>query len=130
MKTYKDIYKLPLRKAKYGSWVYDSNSNFVFQFETKYDENGNYLFGWVDFENRILDCINGISPLVTQSDTVFTLNEGDIFIIQSGIKSHIITIRGWGNLTGIGAHNLSGDEAANIQDTFAEFIIKQLNNND
>ena len=36
-------------------------------------------------------------------------------------------IRGWGNLTGAGAHNLSVEEAANIQDTFADFIVERLN---
>jgi len=38
-----------------------------------------------------------------------------------------ILIRGWGNLTGTGAHNLKEEEAANIQDTFAEYIVEQLN---
>lgn len=127
MKTYKDIYKFPLRKAKYGSWVYDAESNFVFQFEAKF-EKGDYQKGWQEFEQKIIDCLNDVKPLELKEKSNFSLSEGNIFITQNGIKSHIITIRGWGNLTGIGAHNLSGEEAANIQDTFAEFIVNKLNN--
>ena len=35
-------------------------------------------------------------------------------------------IRGWGNLTGVGAYNLNGDYATKIQDTLAEYIIEKL----
>ena len=38
-------------------------------------------------------------------------------------------IRGWGMLTGIGAYNLDIETAAKIQDDFAEYCVKMLNNN-
>ena len=31
--SFKDLYQFPFHQAKYGSWVYDANSNFIFQFE-------------------------------------------------------------------------------------------------
>ena len=39
----------------------------------------------------------------------------------------ILLIRGWGMLTGVGGYNLDPNVAAQIQDDFAEFILKQLN---
>ena len=128
LKTYKDIYKFPLHKTKYGSHVNDAEYNFVFQFEPKFTEKGNYAEGWKEFEDKVLNCLNDITPLELENKSIFTLDEGEIFINQGDVKSHIITIRGWGNLTGIGAHNLSGEDASNIQDTFAEYIIQKLNN--
>jgi hypothetical protein len=40
----------------------------------------------------------------------------------------VFTIRGWGHLTSPGGRNLSMDEAANIQDDFAQWILETLNN--
>ena len=116
MKTYKEVYQFPLRLAKYDSWVYDEKSNFVFQFEI------------INKEKRqlLLDVINGEKKL-NNSDAVFHHKDGYI-LTDKGVE--VILIRGWGNLTGIGAMNLSGEEAANIQDTFAEFIVEQLNKRD
>ena len=116
MKTYKEVYQFPLRLAKYGSWVYDEKSNFVFQFEIKNKEKRQLL----------LDVINGEKKLYNP-DAVFHHEDGYILTDKS---VEVILIRGWGNLTGIGAMNLSGEEAANIQDTFAEFIVEQLNKRD
>ena len=120
MKTYKDIYKLPLRQWEYGSRVSCSNNNFVFQFEPRFT-NGEYADGWQELEKQALSAINGHSFF----DKEVYHEQGCIFI--KGEVKQIITIRGWGNLTGIGGHNLNADEAANIQDTFAEFIVQQLN---
>jgi hypothetical protein len=126
MKTYKDIYKFPLQKSKFISWVYDKKSNFVFQFEPKFI-NGDYAEGWKEFEQKVIDCLNSKTPLKTINKSNFIHKNGEIFAVQGENKAHIITIRGWGNLTGIGGHNLPSEDAANIQDTFAEFIINTLN---
>lgn len=127
MKSYQNIYQFPLRKSKYTSWVFDAKGNFVFQFEPKFTKEGEFLEGWKDFEDKILNCLNGEYNM--NYDGVFTLKDGDIFSQKTGNDKviHIITIRGWGNLTGIGAHHLSAEEATNIQDTFAQFIINKLN---
>lgn len=40
----------------------------------------------------------------------------------------IALIRGWGMLTGVGGYNLPADKAAEIQDAFAKYCVKMLNN--
>jgi hypothetical protein len=52
--------------------------------------------------------------------------EGD----NAGKEYKLFRIRGWGMLTGVGGYNLTGDVAATIQDTFAEYCVKMLNNNE
>lgn len=114
MKNYKDVYQLPL-EDNHG-WIYDQKGNFVFQFMID-DE---------AIESKVLDVINGkynlTNPKVSfhNENGVIKTNEGNDFIL----------IRGWGNLTGKGALNLSDKEASNIQDTFADFIVERLNYRD
>lgn len=110
MKTYKDIYHFPLRNSEIG-WVRDAKNQFVFQFE--FDE--------PLLQNNIVAIINGKEK--PKSQRKFIHKDG---IIEEMGKEYIL-IRGWGNLTGTGGHNLSEEEAANVQDTFAEFIVEQLN---
>ena len=112
MKKWNDIYELPLRQDEYGSWVYDNKSNFVFQFEKVSESN----------RKDILDILNGVRE-PESIDHTFTYE--DRYIVMDG-EREIILIRGWGNLTGTGAHNLPTEEAANIQDTFAAWIIEKL----
>lgn len=126
MKTYKDIYKFPLHKWDGASFVSDSANNFVFQFEPKFNDKGDYQEGWLDTEEKIMNCLNGVYQFANK-DLSFYHNEGQIFAKEKQHELHVITIRGWGNLTGTGAHNLKAEEAANIQDTFAEYIVEQLN---
>ena len=118
LKTCKDIYQFPL-SHDWGR-VRDAKYQFVFQFESKFDKEGNFAQGWKEFENRVVSCLNGNPEKFKHP---FEAKDGEIF--TNGI--HVMTIRGWGNLTGIGAHNLPHDEAANIQDTFCQFIIETLN---
>lgn len=113
MKTYKDIYKFPLYQETGDNWVRDAISQFVFQFES--DDK--------IIESQILRILNGESTPKSPYNVVH--EDGLIFYKETG--EPLILIRGWGNLTGIGAHNLPPEEAANIQDTFAEFIVNKLN---
>jgi hypothetical protein len=114
MKTYKDVYQLPL-EDNHG-WIYDQKMNFVFQFMIDNEE----------LEKRILDVINGKNNL-TNPEISFIHENG---IIKNNKGQELILIRGWGNLTGTGALNLSDKEASNIQDTFADFIVERLNYRD
>lgn len=36
--SFRDMYTFPFHQAKYGNWVYDANSNFIFQFEINNEE--------------------------------------------------------------------------------------------
>ena len=114
MKTYKEFYQLPL-EYQHG-WIYDQKGNFVFQFMIDDEKT----------EQKILDVINGKENF-KNLDLVFKYEQGQI-VDKSGLP--IILIRGWGNLTGKGALNLPEKEAANIQDTFANFIVERLNYRD
>ena len=116
------FYKQPFHKAKYGNWVYDANSNFVFQFEHEYDEKGNHVEGCIELEDKIIKSLN--------SETQEPMSELKLSLHDAiEIKNHgklLILIRGWGNLTGVGAHNLSTEKASKIQDDFAAWIIYKL----
>ena len=114
MKTYKDVYELPLEENH--GWIYDQKGNFVFQFMIDDEKT----------EQKILDVINGKENF-KNLDFLFKHEQGQI-LDKSGLP--IILIRGWGNLTGTGAMNLSVEEASNIQDTFAIFIVERLNYRD
>ncbi len=114
MKTYTDVYQLPLEENH--GWIYDQKGNFVFQFMIDDEKT----------ERKILNVINGEENF-KNLDLVFKHEKGQI-VDKSGLP--IILIRGWGNLTGIGAMNLSVEEASNIQDTFASFIVERLNYRD
>lgn len=117
MKTFKDIYKFPLTD-EYG-WVYDQNGNFVFQWEIDNEV----------IQDKIIEVINGTQKL-KNPNLKFWHKEGYILSnlgTLDNVEKEIILIRGWGNLTGTGAHNLPREEAANIQDTFAEHIVELLN---
>jgi hypothetical protein len=112
MKDYTHYYKLPLHLVEDSHWVYDETGRFVFQFE----------FDDIKTRKRLLRVINGEEKLTT--DVVFHHKEG--YIVDND-ETEAILIRGWGGLTGIGGLNLSTLEAAHVQDTFAEYIVKQLN---
>jgi hypothetical protein len=119
-----EIYKPPFKdQCIDGSidWrsgrIIDSLGNFVFQFVT-YDYIG---------QQKILDILNGIY-VKTNDNISFYQENGYVFIKKENISDTIILIRGWGNLTGSGGYNLPSEDAEEVQDTFAEFIVNKLNN--
>ncbi len=113
-KSFRDVYQLPFRRRiLVDTWIYDEGNNFCFQFE-KYREDKNNLF---------LQVINGDRYLENENLT-FHHKDGEI-IDNEG--NHLITIRGWGNLTSPNCLGFSPEEAANIQDTLADYIIQRLN---
>jgi len=118
MKTFKDVYKFPLRSEEYDAgYVFDSNDNLVFQFmDNKYI-------------NLIIDILND-KIKSNYTDKFHYWKQEQIVFIDSEPRKMVLIIRGWGNLTGTGGMKLSNEEAINIQDTFAEFIISKLNDNE
>lgn len=106
-----------------------------FKLPLKHDEYASFMV-WTEDNERAIDIIRDDKKL--QKDIIKTLNgEKDDFSI--GILTYengeifengkiLLRIRSWGNLTGIGGHNLPAKEAAAIQDSFAEWIIEKLTN--
>ena len=129
MKTWKDIYELPFEFPPDEDGddffvimgrVYDAKNQFVFEF----------LRVSPDAKLRILSIINGEDELKFKKGLIkFEYNKSEQVITTevNNEKINVIRIRGWGNLTGIGGHNLKSEEAANIQDTLGEYIIERLN---
>lgn len=111
MKTFRDVYTLPLKLGS-GGWIYDQNNYFV----------ADTILKSQSHRQQLVDIING--NLIAKFNIRFAHKEGLVF---SNAGENILRIRGWGNLTGTGGFNLSNEEAANIQDTFAEYIVEQLN---
>lgn len=112
MKTYKDIYEFPLKKHQWGIHIWDNKGQMVAQFHYNDDE----------LQQEILNVLNDVSKSPKPNKTFY--HEKGYIKVENSL---IMLIRGWGNLTGIGGHNLSDEEAANVQDTFAEFIVNKLN---
>lgn len=117
-----NFYKQPFHRSKYGSWVYDANNNFVFQFEHEFDKNGMLPDDSNKLEKLILESLNSDKhePLKQLN---LTIDSTDPTVILNN-NEKIITIRGWGNLTGF--HKFPYEKAAKIQDDFIKWIFKKL----
>ena len=113
MRDWRHFYKFPLTLDEGIGWVWDEERNLVFSFE----------FNDIERQRKIVDVINGNSKLPMNDDTRLYHYQGTI---MDDPGNEFITIRGWGNLTG-NKFNLNPPEAAYVQDTFAEFIVDQLN---
>lgn len=112
--TFRDVYTLPLRLNEYSGWVYDSEGHFLFQFDGEVDE------------ERIVNILNGIAEDKGIRNNL-KYDDGEIYVESEGNWELLITIRGWGGLTGIGGYDLDEERAVRIQDTLGQWIIKTLN---
>jgi hypothetical protein len=118
------FYNRPFHRAKYGTWVYDAKSNFVFQFENKYDSNGNLIDGIKDLQEQVIFSLNALfNEPIEQLKLSVDFND-ETMILNNGLP--FILIRGWGNLTGIGGYNFDSEKASKIQDDFRDWIIYKL----
>lgn len=111
--SFKDLYTSPFKSYGY-SQVYDNNDNFIFQFEIDNKET----------RQKCLDIING--DIIPTKENSFTHKGGTIYLVKDEDNIPLISIRGWGNLTGTGGYNLDDDYACEIQDTLAEHIVDKL----
>lgn len=120
MKNELEFYTRPFMIPYIGR-VHDAKGNFVFQIETLYTK-GKYAEGEEKLKEEILLSLNAIDHEPIER---FNLT------VQNGIEIYdkdrfLILIRGWGNLTGIGAYNFSDEKARNIQDKFVLWLIEKL----
>ena len=108
--TFKDIYKLPLKKDEHSStYIWSNNNVMTFTVLT-------------DNDKLITDVINKINDNNNISFNNVKHESGRIFIDNTPI----LLIRGWGHLIGQAALKLNHKKAAQIQDDFAEFVVNKL----
>lgn len=68
----------------------------------------------------IVEVLNGVLKIPT--DHKITYRDGYVYIGDE----RLLSIRGWGALTGIGGYNLPHNVATNIQDSFGNWIAETL----
>ncbi len=114
MKNWTDVYKFPLKLDKCGmQYVFDSNNQIVLNFVSEDDTLNKELFA------------NIVGDSNDEPDEPFIYRPHDQMILNNGVI--LISIRGYGYLTGTGGLNLSGEEADKIQDEFGQYIVDKLN---
>lgn len=121
MESFSKYYDMPLRVddyCPYYVWTKDNEMAFNYLDEERIDNRD-----LVEIY-EIVNAINGYGP--GKFNTSINPNRNDIIQIDGVDK---LLIRGWGNLTGQGAHNLSNEEAIKVQNDFAKWIVEQLRRN-
>jgi hypothetical protein len=116
--TWREVYQLPL--CYYGDnnvWSSNNIAALTF-FDIDCDHNE-----MIDLITKIVNKLNGDSNI--KFDKRFTIRN-NIHIHYSNIFS--FSIIGWGKLIGVDGYNLSLDEASEIQENFANWILNTLNN--
>ena len=114
---WKEVYKLPFKYDDYN-YVWADNGTMTLTFDIDYCEEDKR-----DVILKVVNKLNGDSSIKFKNK--FELKDDIEFYYDN---EFVFTIRGWGHLTSPGGRNLSMDEAANIQDDFAQWILKTLNN--
>ena len=116
-----NFYKLPFKDLPKCGWIYDSEDDFAFQFELGIDPK---------IHDEVLAFINGY---IKSTKNRFRKHPEDPIVIQIQSDKEdwfdFIVIRGWGNLTGTGAHNFSEEKAIKIQDDLVKWLLYKLNKN-
>jgi len=112
-----EFYTLPFTDDGSCGYIYDNEGNFAFMIVPNLTEQQ---------VTKVLVSLNNEnhSPLVYKEKFILEYIE-EVKTINMNGKPFIV-IRGWGNLTGKGSHNLSGNEAVKIQDSLANWIISKL----
>lgn len=76
---------------------------------------------------KMLDQINGVTEDFRMENVlIYDPKDTSIYLEVADMKLLLMVIRGWGNLTGPGGHNLPEEKAAKIQDAFANYVVERL----
>jgi hypothetical protein len=121
MKDFRDYYKFPLKKEDDYRNVFTSDNRLAFQFLISDDSS--FLKFDDESQQVIVDVINGEKKISHLWTSDLEYRNGNV-LVDNRI---VLTVRGWGMLTGVGAYNLPSDEAAKIQDDFGQYITNKLN---
>lgn len=120
--NFKDYYKFPLsiwESCDIKVFTEDDIMAFDFAFFIGDMEPAHNLR--LEQKEKVVRIING-SDEKSNRQPNFSYKDGTIYIDNIAF----IVIRGWGHLTG--SLNLDSEKAREIQDEFAEYIIKKLSN--
>jgi hypothetical protein len=113
--NWKTIYKFPLRYDDAG-YVWSDNNTMTLMFSEYFDDKQHIV-------DIIVRKLNGDSSITF--DKKFTIQDNIDFYYGN---EYAFCIRGWGRLISAGGYNLTDEQAINIQDSFAEWILETLNN--
>lgn len=122
MESFAKYYEMPLHVDDYcPTYVWTKDNKMAFNYLDK-----KKLFKDDDTSEivEIVDAINGYGPGCFNA----SINPEHNDVIQIDGEDKLL-IRGWGNLTARGSHNLSNVEAIKVQDDFAKWIVEQLRRN-
>jgi len=124
--NYSDVFKLPL-KLYYSKVFSDNRMAFDFAMKMLYK---NAVTLTPEIQETIVSILNKEDAVVANFNvpTVFAYENGIIYVFDNdGNKREFIILRGWGMLTGTGGDlHLKPEDAAKIQDDFAEYIMSTL----
>ena len=116
--NWQDIYKLPLKVDDYCpiiTWTADKQRAFDWCVDVSPEK-----------QQELIDVINGTK----QHQFKYKFYREDSYIFSENPvfgNEPVLSIRGWGYLTGTGGLHLSSEKAAEIQDSFANYIVERLN---
>ena len=129
MKTFKDIYKFPLRwDEDFSMKVFgdDGAMAFDFPFGMLKKAYPNMIILPNEAKKMIVDVVNGESKGKINYSLTYNPDDTIIYADVEGTQREFIIVRGWGNLTGQGGHNLKEEKAIELQTAFANHIIKSI----
>lgn len=126
MKDFKDYFKFPLHMPQdWGIKVFTADNKMAFDWMLNIPHT---------VKEKIISIINGEVTLTPKVKKEWRHENGILYCKflegeNGGNEYHVMRIRGWGMLTGVGAYNLPAEEAAQIQDDFANYCVTMLNKN-
>lgn len=122
MESFAKYYEMPLRVDDYcPHYVWTKDNEMAFNY---LDERRLYKYEDTSEIIAIVNAINGYGPGTFNASIHPTQND----VIQIDGEDKLL-IRGWGNLTAPGCHNLKREEAIIVQNDFAKWIVEQLRRN-
>ena len=113
MNKFEKYFKLPFTLDTWGAYVFDANGQLVLQF-CNYEQDMAEATQIVDSINNKTSC--NIKNLEYDTNGGYILSEG----------GRLISIRGFGYLTGTGGCNLPDKKATEIQDDLGNYILGKL----
>lgn len=126
MENFKNYFQFPLHMLQdWGIKVFTANNKMAFDWMLNIPH---------ETKTKIVSIINGETTLTPKVKKEWR-HENGILVCKflegenGGNEYNVMRIRGWGMLTGVGGYNLPPEEAAKIQDDFANYCVTMLNKN-